>query len=243
MLCLASAAGINGAAAADAALIEAARKEGEVTWYSTQIISQLVRPVTAAFERKYPGIKVRATRQNATEVAVKILNEGKAGRLQADVFDGTGSAPPIKKAGLALQWLPDAARRLPKEYVDQEGYWIATNVYVQTPAFNTNLVPSGTQPLTYRDLLDPRWKGKLAWAGHATTSGAPGFIGIVLADMGEEKGMAYLRELAKQKIVAVGGERPRGRYAPRGRCSVNSAIWTPCGACVGSGPRLVIQSR
>jgi len=56
--------------AADAALIEAAKKEGEVNWYSTQIISQLVRPVTAAFEKKYPGIKVRYTRANATEVAV-----------------------------------------------------------------------------------------------------------------------------------------------------------------------------
>src|SRR4030088_3300129 len=74
--------------AADAALIAAAKKEGEVNWYSTQIISQLVRPVTAAFEKKY-GIKVRATRQNATEVAVKILNEARAGRVQADMFDGT----------------------------------------------------------------------------------------------------------------------------------------------------------
>ena len=45
--------------AIDAAVIEAAKKEGEVVWYSTQIISQLVRPVTAAFEKKYPGIKVR----------------------------------------------------------------------------------------------------------------------------------------------------------------------------------------
>src|SRR5689334_24992506 len=75
--------------AADAALIEAAKKEGEVVWYSTQIISQLVRPVTAAFEKKYPGIKVRATRANASEVAVKIYNETKAGRVQSDVFDGT----------------------------------------------------------------------------------------------------------------------------------------------------------
>ena len=41
--------GIGAGKAADAALIEAARKEGQVNWYSTQIISQLVRPMTAAF--------------------------------------------------------------------------------------------------------------------------------------------------------------------------------------------------
>ena len=66
--------------AIDAALIEAAKREGEVVWYSTQIINQLVRPIAAAFEKKYPGIKVRYTRANATEVAVKILNESRAGR-------------------------------------------------------------------------------------------------------------------------------------------------------------------
>src|SRR6185436_2186329 len=89
--------------AADAALIEAAKKEGEVVWYSTQIISQLVRPVTAAFEKKYPGIKVRATRANASEVAVKIFNETRAGRVQNDVFDGTTTVVPLKKEGFVLQ--------------------------------------------------------------------------------------------------------------------------------------------
>src|SRR5947209_10844310 len=87
------------ALAADAALIAAAKKEGEVNWYSTQIISQLVRPVAAAFEKKYPGIKVRATRANATEVAVKILNESRAGRVQSDLFDGTTTVVPLKKEG------------------------------------------------------------------------------------------------------------------------------------------------
>src|SRR3954470_17477662 len=81
--------------AADAALIEAAKREGEVVWYSTQIISQLVRPVSAAFEKKYPGVKVRALRANATETAVKILNESRAGRPQSDVFDGTTTVVPL----------------------------------------------------------------------------------------------------------------------------------------------------
>jgi iron(III) transport system substrate-binding protein len=190
--------------AADQALIDAAKKEGQITWYTTQIINQFGRPASQAFEKKY-GIKVNIVRGDSVETAVKILNEGKAGRMQADAFDGTGAAPPIKEAGLVLKWQPDGAKRLPKEYVDKEGFWVATNVYIQTPAFNTNLVPKGTQPQTYQDLLDPKWKGKLAWAGHATTSGAPGFIGVVLKDMGDDKGMAYLRQLAKQNITQIGG--------------------------------------
>ena len=51
--------------AAEPALIDAAKKEGEVIWYTTQIIAQLVRPVSVAFEKKY-GIKVRSTRANST---------------------------------------------------------------------------------------------------------------------------------------------------------------------------------
>jgi ABC-type Fe3+ transport system substrate-binding protein len=134
-----------------------------------------------------------------------MINEAQAGRLQADVFDGTSTAPPLKKAGLALAWQPERARLWPPEYRDPQGYWVATNLYVHTPAYNTNLVPKGSEPRTFRDLLDPRWKGKMAWATHATSSGALGFIGVVLAAMGEEPGKAYLRELARQDIVQLGG--------------------------------------
>jgi iron(III) transport system substrate-binding protein len=191
--------------AADAAMIEAAKKEGEVVWYSTQIISQLVRPVSAAFEKKYPGIKVRATRANATETAVKILNESRAGRPQSDVFDGTTTVVPLKKEGYVLKWLPDSAKEYPDELKDPEGYWIANNLFIITPGFNTSLIPKGTEPKTYQDLLDPKWRGKIAWNGFPTSSGMGGFVGTVLAEMGEDKGRAYLRELAKQNIAPLRG--------------------------------------
>ena len=188
--------------AADAALIEAAIKEGEVVWYSTQIISQLVRPVSAAFEKKY-GLKVRAIRANSTELAVKIINESRAGRPQSDVFDGTSTVVPLKKAGYALKWLPDPAKAYPARYKDPEGYWVANNLFFLTPGFNTGLVPSGSEPRSYRALLDPKWRGKMAWSTTTSSSGGPGFIGTVLTEMGEEQGMAYLRELATQRIANV----------------------------------------
>ena len=191
--------------AADAAMIEAAKKEGEVVWYSTQIISQLVRPVTAAFEKKYPGIKVRSTRANAAEVAVKIYNETKAGRVQNDVFDGTTTVVTLKKEGMVLKWLPEPAKEYPAEFKDPEGYWIANNLFMIAPGYNTSLVPPGTEPKTYQDLLNPKWRGKMAWNGFPTSSGMGGFVGTVLAEMGEEKGKAYLRELAKQNIAPVRG--------------------------------------
>jgi ABC-type Fe3+ transport system substrate-binding protein len=189
--------------AADAALIAAAKKEGEVVWYTTQIIAQLVRPMSAAFEKTY-GIKVRSTRANSTELSVKIINESQAGKPQSDVFDGTSTVVVLKKEGYVLKWLPDPAKAYPAQYKDPDGYWVANNLYFLTPGFNTGLIPKGTEPRTYEDLLDPRWRGKMAWSTSPTSSGGPGFIGTVLTEMGDDKGMAYLRELAKQKVVNVG---------------------------------------
>jgi iron(III) transport system substrate-binding protein len=102
-----------------------------------------------------------------------------------------------------MKWVPESATRLPKQYVDQEGYWIATNANVLTPGFNTDLIPAGSAPKTLADLLDPKWKGKMAWSSSSGAAAAPGFIGMVLAEMGEDKGMAYLRELAKQNITGL----------------------------------------
>jgi iron(III) transport system substrate-binding protein len=190
------------ARAADIALIDAAKKEGEVVWYTTQIISQLVRPMSAAFEKKY-GIKVRSTRANSTELSVKIINESRAGRPQSDIFDGTSTVVVLKKEGYVLKWLPDSAKAYPAQYNDPEGYWVANNLFFMTPGFNTSLIPKGTEPRTYEALLDPKWRGKMVWSTSATSSGGPGFIGTVLTEMGEAKGMTYLRELSKQKVVNV----------------------------------------
>ena len=189
--------------AADAALVEAARKEGEVVWYTTQIVSQLVRPVSAAFEKKY-GIKVRAVRANSTETAVKIISESRAGKPQSDVFDGTSTVVPLKKEGYVLQWLPEPAKAYPDRYKDAQGYWVANNLFFLAPGFNTSLVPRGSEPRSFADLLDPKWRGKMAWSTTTSSSGGPGFIGTILTEMGDEKGMAYLRELSKQRIANIG---------------------------------------
>ncbi len=188
--------------AADAALITAAKSEGRVTWYTTQIINQFVRPSAEAFETKY-GIKVDYVRTNTTELVLRIENESKAGRVQADVFDGTGAAGALKKSGAVLQWVPEAARRFGQTYVDPEGYWAATNVYVLTPGYNTDLIAKGKQPRTYEDLLDAKWKGKIVWNASQVAAAGTGFIGTVLAAMGEEKGLTYLRKLASQNIAGI----------------------------------------
>ncbi len=188
------------AQAADQAMIDAARKEGEINWYTTQIVNQFVRPAISAFEKKY-GVKVNYFRGNATDIAMKVAAESKGGRVMADVVDGTATSVMLRREGHVMQWVPE--NKFEKQFVDPEGYWIASNFYVLTPGINTEMVKKGQEPRSYADLLDPKWKGKMLWNATSSASAGAGFVGTVLLGMGEDKGMDYLRALTKQNVVSV----------------------------------------
>ena len=71
------------AADIDPQLIARAKKEGQLTYYTDLIVEQVVRPLVAAFEKTY-GIKVSFTRGDSQVNSVKLLNEYRAGRVQAE---------------------------------------------------------------------------------------------------------------------------------------------------------------
>ncbi len=190
------------ALAADAALVEAAKKEGEVVWYTTLLINQLGGPLADAFEKKY-GVKVLATRNDPAETALRLLNESRANNMQADVFDGSFAPTALVREGVLAKWTPETARDYPAELRDPNGFWTAHRLTVITPGYNTTLVAAADAPKTWDDLLQPRWKGRMAWGINPGTTGATGFIGLVLADLGEQKGMDYLRRLATQNITGL----------------------------------------
>src|SRR3954466_8335568 len=190
------------ARAADAALIEAARKEGKVVWYTTLIVNQAIRPLKEAFEKAYPGIELQYTRADEAPTAAKILAEAQASRVQADIFDGISNMVPLKRAGLVAPHGSPSAGKIPADLKDQQGYWISILLYVFSPGINTTLVSKEQAPKTYQDLLDPRWRGKMAW-NPGSIAGALGFVGATLMSMGEARGMDYLKALSAQRIVNI----------------------------------------
>jgi ABC-type Fe3+ transport system substrate-binding protein len=191
------------AADVDPALVDAAKKEGAVVWYSGMIVNQIVRPMVDAFEAKYPGIKVQASRASGNDNALKIMNEARARRPLADMVDSTTALAPLLEAGLVAQFRPAEAARYPADAKDPAGYWTSPNIYYYTAAYNTNLVSAAEAPKTYDDLLDPKWKGKMAWTYDLTGGGPPGFLYNILTIKGQEKGMEYLRAFAKQEPVVI----------------------------------------
>jgi len=189
--------------ALDPKLVDSARKEGEVTWYTTLVVGQIVRPMIAAFEAKYPGIKVNYVPAPWQETALRLSNEARAGSVKGDLFDGGITFYPLNQAGLVDRFMPDAAKDFPPEFKDPTGLWTANIIQIATPSINTDQVPGKDTPQSLEDLLDPRWAGKMAWTDSPSASGPPGFIGNVLMSMGTGKGMAFLERLAKQRIANI----------------------------------------
>ena len=189
------------ARAADDALYEAAKKEGEVVWYTSLIVNQAVRPLVDAFNKKHPGVTVKYARGDSGPNAIKVINEARAGKVEGDVFDGIATTPPLLKAGLVEKFAPSAAHKYPLSLRDPDGRWNALVLYFLTPGANTDFVDKD-EIKTAQDLLNPKWRGKIAW-GNEQSSGSPVYVGAALQTMGEDKGMAFLRALAKQDIVNV----------------------------------------
>lgn len=182
------------------ALIEGAKKEGKVVWYTTLIVNQLVRPVKAAFEKQYPFLKVEYFRGNTERVVQKAVSEYEAKHYDVDIIDGTLSPALANKAGIMQPFYSPELANYPAELKSPHGIWAATNLYFLTPGYNTQMVKPNEVPKTWDDLLNPRWKGKMIWST-SRGSGAPIMIGNILLSMGPEKGKAYLLKLAKQNIA------------------------------------------
>lgn len=200
----AAATGVLGAGKAQAAspeLVAAAEAEGKVVWYTTMIVNQAVRPLVAAFEKKYPKIKVEFSRAGSGGTALKIINEHQAGHMQGDVFDGTATFSSVMPAGAVAPYTPPSVAAYPAHLKDPGGYWHALNLYFLTAAYNTNMVKPDQVPKTYDDLLDPKWKEQMVWSVVPEPVAAPGFCGNMLMTKGEKAGMEYLNKLAAQRIT------------------------------------------
>jgi ABC-type Fe3+ transport system substrate-binding protein len=187
----------------DQKLVEGAKKEGQVVIYSAMIVNQALRPLTEGFMKKYPFVKATYWRADSEYLTTKIAAEVRANNVVADVLEGTGVGEMVSEANLALPYRTPMLEAYPQKYRDTDGLWAATRLSYYSIAYNTRLVPADKVPRTYEDLLDPQWKGKLAWRV-GSASGAALFLTNLRLAWGEEKARAYFLALREQRIVNFG---------------------------------------
>jgi iron(III) transport system substrate-binding protein len=188
-----------------AAFLEAgARREGRMMFYSSLIPNLGLKAITDAFKRKYPFVAVESWRGTEVNIAQKTLAELRAGPPVGDLMEGSELAPIFIKSGFLQRFYSPEVLKTPAQYRDKTGLTAATRFSYYGTAYNTKLVPPGTQPKNFTDLLDPKWKNKMAWRV-GSDSGAHMFIANLVLSMGETKADAYLKSLATQNVVGFSG--------------------------------------
>lgn len=182
-------------------LIEAAKKEGKVVWY-TSVDLPLAEKVAKSFEAKYPGIAVRVERSGAERVFQRVGQEYASNIKAVDVVNSSDAAHFIvwKKEGILEPFLPeDVAKFYPAEHKDADGQFASFRVWLCIIAYNTNLVKKEDAPKSFADLLDPKWKGKMVKA-HPSYSGT---IMTATYQMQRDLGWGYFEKLAAQQVMQV----------------------------------------
>jgi iron(III) transport system substrate-binding protein len=182
-------------------LIEAAKAEGKVVWY-TSVDLPFAEKIARSFETKYPGVAVRVERTGAERVFQRIGQEY-ASRIHAvDIVNSSDAAHFIvwKREGILAPYLPEeVAKHFPAEHKDPDGLFASFRVFLCVMGYNTNLVKAEEAPKSFADLLDPKWTGKIVKAH-------PSYSGTILTatyQTARDIGWPYFEKLAQQKIMQV----------------------------------------
>jgi len=183
------------------ALIEAAKKEGQIIHYTSTDLP-VAEKLARAFEAKYPGIAVRVERTGAERVFQHIGQEYSSNIHAVDVVNSSDAAHFIvwKRDGILAPYVPeDVAKFYPPEHRDPDGLFASWRVWLSIIAYNTNLVKAEDAPKSFADLLDPKWKGKIV-------KGHPGYSGTIMTatyQLQRELGWSWFEQLARQNVMQV----------------------------------------
>ena len=182
------------------ALIEAAKKEGQISYYTSTDLP-VAEKVAKAFEAKYSGISVHVERSGAERVFQRIGQEYLSNIHAVDVVNSSDAAHFIvwKRDGILAPYVPEDVARFPAEHRDVDGQFASFRVWLSIIAYNTGLVKPEEAPKSFADLLDPKWKGKIVKAH-------PGYSGTIMTatyQMQRDLGWTWFEQLAKQNIMQV----------------------------------------
>jgi iron(III) transport system substrate-binding protein len=187
-------------AAAQTPNVDAAKKEGKVVWY-TSLALPSAEKVAKLFEAAYPGIKVEVHRTGSQRILQRVMQELQANIKNVDVIhtSDAGHFVLLKDKKLLARHVPAGVEGFPAGFKDKDGYYFGLRATVNVIAYNTQKVSAAEAPKTWKDLLDPKWKGKMVTAH-------PGYSGVIATHvlaLVHLHGWEYFQQLAKNNLMLV----------------------------------------
>ena len=205
--------------AAWAKVIEAAKKEGKVTLYSFNFTGDVGTNIARAFQQRY-GISMDIITGRGAEFLERLKVEYRIGQVLADFMEGSQTHMiNVKRAGQSVSmadipvfqekdvWVMDPF------VLDPDRHVISYTYSVRSPFINTDMVKSADEPHAWKDLLDPRWKGKMV-IGDPVLSSTPYLNFIPLLNQ-KILDVEYMRALGRQDMRFVTGDRQVGEALSR----------------------------
>lgn len=193
--------GLAGYESHAATIVDNAKKEGSVVFY-TSVPQEQISKLSDGFQRKYPFIKVDALRAGPSRILSRVMTEDRSGNPMVDVISlDIFNAWVLRERGFLQPHKSEETEAFPEQFRDPQGLmpccmYVLTNVI----AYNTRLVQKKDAPQTYADLLDRKWKGKLS----LDNDDAKWFAPLVWI-WGKEKTVKYFQDLMKQEPAMVRG--------------------------------------
>jgi iron(III) transport system substrate-binding protein len=181
-------------------LYDAAKKEKELTVYTSHYNTEDAASLCSAFEKKYPGVKCNFVRTTAQVAFQRLQQDMQAKNPVATILSSTDIShyPELKKQGLLLQYTPHNLTNMVdslKQYNDKDGQYSTTAAALMAICYNNSLVSEKDAPKNWTDLLDPKWKGKVS-IGHPAFSG---YVGTWVVLMQKLYGWSYFDKLEKNR--------------------------------------------
>jgi len=166
------------AAENEAALYEAAKKEGTLVFYSALFTKEILDETGKAFTKKYPGISFEGVREKASTVFKKINQELKSGLKVTDVFATTDISQmlQLKEQKQLLQYKPLGQQNIlePYRHIDPENFYQTSAISPIIIAYNSQKLAAADAPKTWLDLTKDKYldlivTGSGAASGHVGT--------------------------------------------------------------------------
>ncbi|NIM06203.1 MAG: extracellular solute-binding protein [Armatimonadetes bacterium] len=208
-------------AAPPAALIDKAKAEGELSFYTSMNIGES-RPLLDAFQNKYPFIKAQLTRIGGTAIATRMLTEARAGQHLWDASAPTMLyAREVLKRGLVAPYASSERAAYRREFKDTKNLWTGIVLNTSVMVYNTQLLKPNEYPKNYDDLLHPRFKGKKISMDTELYLWYAGQLRI----RGKEKGLEFMRKLKAQEPVFRRGRTAQAQAVIAGEMLVAVEIY------------------